>query len=532
MAVRRYLNYATTILAALVLAACGSSGGSSTSSSTTTSSGVSDAVPTDVVLASPTESSSASSNISASKGVKALAGDAAGQSYEEKKAAAEALHAGTGECGFTPSLTIPTPPECYGPEIDTANHADGTFTQRYLPIRDVGFWNQNEGTEACAAAQMNFLINAVSTRVDTMINMFNNMVCVGKKAGLSLPAIGASTDFKTALGEKSTMSGITVNTATIERLANDSDGNAVYKSTVNVTIGTRTATAILKHIKTGDSTYKGKLSMTMSNDSSLGMMGGNNCGSSSGSVNAGVVSYVKSSATSVVYEMNFAEFCGSTASPLDSNNNISRTDAYDASTNPDGWGNDWNYALFNLNPSNGTGTVAYAWQAGSSDGRTRVLNATVTEASDGSASGVAYYGFGPNVNGTDALGSIEGFICSWVGPNGAINSTPRAHAALIATTPAKEVLKVQKQILTRAAGATEFTTTDANSMIEYAPTTGCDKIAGKESFTFQAVRNQVRTPLSHSNDITDSTLLNNELVNLSDITSNFTLPTAPADVGG
>lgn len=531
MAVKTYLNYTAAALAALILAACGSSGSSGSSTSSTTSS-VSDAVPSDVVLASPTASTSGSSSLSAGKSVdKVLAGDATGQTYEEKKAAAEALHAGTGECGFTPSLTIPTPPECYGPEIDTANHADGTFTQRYLPIRDVGFWNQNEGTQACAAAQMNFLIDAVSTRVDTMINMFNNMVCVGKKAGLALPAVGATTDFKTALGEKSTINGITVNTATIERLADDSDGNPVYKSTVNVTIGTRTATAILKHIKTGTGTYKGKLSMTMTNDSAMSMGGGNNCGSSTGTVNAGVVSYVKSSATSVVYEMNFAEFCGSTANPLNSSNNISRTDAYDASTNPDGWGNDWNYALFNLNPSNGTGTVAYAWQAGSGDGRTRVLNATVTEASDGSASGTAYYGFGPNVNGTDALGSIEGFICSWVGPNGAVNSTPRTHAALIALTPAKEINFVQKQILARAVGGTEFTTTDADSDIEYAPTTGCNKISGKESFTFRAVRNQVRTPLNHSNDITDTTLVTHELVNISDITGNFTLPTAPPDVG-
>lgn len=530
----KHIYYIATLsIATVVIAACGSSG-SSGSSTSTSSSGVSDAVPSDVVIASPTASTSGSSNIAVSKGVhKALSGDTTGETYEDKKAAAEALQAGTGECGFTPSLDLPTPPVCYGPNIAYTNHPDAGGQQNQpngsLPRNDTGFWNLTEGSEACAAAQMNYLINSVSTRVDMMLNMFNNMVCVGKKDGLALPIVGATTDFKSSLGSKSTMTGITVNTATIERLADDSDGNAVYKSTVSVTIGTRTGTAILKHIKTGTDTYKGKLSMTMSNETAMDSF---NCqGAAAGSVNAGVVNYIKSSATSVVYEMNYAEFCGQTATPLDSSNNISRTNVFNSSTNPNGWGSNWNYGLFNLNPSNGTGTVAYAWQAGSADGRTRVLNATVTEASDTSASGTAYYGYGVDVNGSDTLGVIQGFICNWAGPNGAISSgtTPasRAHATLLAS--GKEFNIAQKQILSRAVGGTVYTTSASDSKITYAPDNSCNKaVPLNASFTFVSTGDGGG---SMTNDVSGSTGVTNNLIDITEITSNFTLPTAPPDVG-
>lgn len=535
MAVKTCLRYATAVVAALVLAACGSSGGSSTSSTSTTTSG-SDAVPSDVVIASPTASTSGSSNIAVSKGVhKALSGDASGETYEEKKAAADALQAGEGDCGFTPSLDLPAPPACYGPQINYTNHPDGSPSTGSLPTQDTGFWSITEGAanEACAAAQMNYLINGVSTRVDMMLNMFNNMVCVGKKSNIDLPGIGATADYKSALGSRSTMTGVTVNTATIERLADDSDGNAVYKSTVSVTIGSRTGTAILKHIKTGTDTYKGKLSMTMSNETA--MDAGNCQGASAGSVNAGVVKYIKNSATSVVYEMNYAEFCGANATPLDSNNDIVRTDIFNSSTNPNGWGSNWNYGLFSLNPSNGTGTVAYSWQAGSGDGRTRVMNTTVTEASDGSASGTAYYGFGSDVNGSGTLGTIEGFICNWAGPNGAVfsvsNASLRTHDALIAMSPAREVTKAQKQILSRAAGGTAFTTTASDSKITYAPENSCNKTSGQAAFTFVAVNSQTNATLTQTNNISNTDLVTNNLVDVSEISSNFTLPTAPPDVG-
>lgn len=535
------------IAAAATLGACGSSGGAASGSSTTTSSSSSDAVPTDVVIASPTASTSgSSSDVSVGKGLKATAlpGDASSSSYSDKKAAREALEAGTGTCGFTPSLTMPSVVQCYGPQLTYANHPDGSPSSGTLPPFDTGFWNLTEGAsgQACAAAQVNSLIDAVSTRVDMMFNMFDMMVCVGKKAGLSLPAVGATTDYKTSMSANGSVSGITVNTATIERLANSSAGNPVYKSTINITISvggmSRTGTAILKNEVTGTdasgkNNYKGKLSMTMSNPTAIG----NNCGSNapdSGSVMAGVVKYVKSSATSVKYEMNYAEFCGTTASPLDSSNNISRTNVFSqtatTSTNSGasktGWGSNWNYGIFDLNPSNGTGSVAYAWQAGYNDQRTRVMDITVSQASDGSASGTAWYGFGPDVNGSETLGSIDGFICNWTGPNGAtsVPGNNRSQATLAALSPPRAVSKSQKQKLTRANGATVYTTTAANSNITYAVDNSCDKVSNNATFTFQSSAGTM------TNDVTGSGLVTNNLVAIPSSTD-FPMPSTVDDVG-
>lgn len=538
---RTPLYYVVAAVATLGLAACGSSSSSTPASTTTTSSGSSsNAVPSDVAIASPTASTSASSSISVGKGLFKATGDPTTNSYADKKAATEALQAGTGTCAFTPSLTLPSTPTCYGPIIRFANHADGASGQPTLPPFDTGFWSLTEGAsnEACAASQMNYLVDAVATRVEMMFNMFDMMVCVSKKAGIAEPSVGSTANLKDTMSSHGSVSGITVNTATIERLANSAAGNPVYKSTLSVTITaggeTRTGTAILKNEVTGTdangkNNYKGKLSMTMSNPTQLG----NNCGTANGaadagSVMAGVVKYVKTSATSVKYEYNYAEFCGSTSAPLDTDNNISRTDVF-SGTNTDGWGSNWNYGIFDLNPSNGTGNVAYAWQAGNGDQRTRVMNITTTANSDGSASGTAWYGFGPDVNGTGTLGSIDGFVCNWAGPNGAINSNPRTHAALLASTPAKAVTLAQKQILSRASGASVFTTTAANSAITYAPANSCNKTSANSTFTFVA-ETQSGTVLTQTNNVSDTSTVTNNLVALP-TSAEFTQPSSVEDVG-
>ncbi len=539
----RAIGCTVAVLAAVSWGACGSSSSSDTATPASSSSS-SDAVPSDVVIASPTASTSASSSVSVGKSLYKATGDPTTNSYADKKAAREALEAGTGTCAFTPSLTLPSTPACYGPVIRYANHADGSGGQTTLPPFDTGFWNLTEGSsnEACAAAQMNSLVDAVATRVDMMFNMFDMMVCVGKKAGLNLPStVGTTMDYKTGMSTHGSVGGITVNTATIERLANSSAGNPVYKSTLSVAISvggqSRTGTAILKNEVTGTdasgkNNYKGKLSMTMSNPSVIGTASNCNGALDSGSVMAGVVKYVKTSATSVKYEYNYAEFCSSTASPLDSSNNISRTDVFNSSTNRDGWGSNWNYGTFNLNPSNGTGTVAYAWQAGSGDQRTRVMDITVSQASSGSGSGTAWYGFGPDVNGTGILGSIDGFICNWAGPNGAIaaSGSNRSQDTLAALNPPRAVSKAQKQVLSRAAGATVFTTTAANSNISYAPANSCNKTSANSTFTFVAESQITGSTLNQTNNISDTALVNNNLVDVPSLTD-FPMPSSVEDVG-
>lgn len=527
-------NFVCSAALVLLAAACGGGGGGEAAPETT----ISSAVPSDVVLSSPTASIAGSASISA---VKAEGdppadkpGDPVADDFASKREALNALITGEGECAFTLQMPQVTEPDCYGPRIDYVNHPDvggvppGPNGQ--LPPLDTGFWNETQGaTEACAAAKMNALIDKVASKVDNMVKIFGAMACAGKKADVDPPAVNALVDLKDEMGANVGVDGLTIDSATIERLADDSDGNSVYLSTIETTMSfpdgqSSSGRIILKHIPTAadNTTYKGKLSVKMS-FANVGGCGEGVEGQGAG-VLAGTVLYSKASESAVVYEFNFADFCGADTDPFDGNNNIDKTDKYDPASNPDGWVHNWNYGLFSLNPSNGTGSVAYAWQAGAQDQRTRVLDVTVTPADDGSASGTAYYGFGPDV-ANSGLGSIDGFVCNWAGPGGAISVMDRSAENLLAV--GKGVDKAQKQILTRAAGATEFTTTPADSFIKYAITNTCEAGAGG-NFTYQAILGDGSHP-GYSNDRTTTIeAVVSELIDRTII--DFVTPTPPTDL--
>lgn len=509
-----------SLLAGLIfiLSACGSSSDSTSSSSSTSTTSLSSSVPSDVVISSPTASTAASSSISVGKAA-LKPGDPDANDGVSKREALAALISTADECTFTLQMPTVTGPDCYGPRVNYSGHPGGSPSSGQLPVGDLGIWNPTEGaTEACAAAQMNYLVDTVARRVDNMIKIFGSMACSGRKEGATLPAVGSSIDLKDEMTTRATVSGLTINSATLERLTDDGT-NAVFKSAIStaLSIGSEsiTGTVTLKHIPTSsdNSTYKGKAKIKMSMSSVQG------CGGDG--VIAGTVLYQKSSATSVVYELNFADFCGSSTDPFDSNGNIDPTDKYNASTNPDGWVHNWNYGLFSTDPTNDTGTYSYAWQAGASDGRTRVLN--VTTSGTGAVTGTAYYGFGPDIAASSGKGTIDGFVCNWTGPGGATAQSSASATALLAA--GKGWNKAQKQTLSRASGATIFTA--PSSSILYSPEDDCNSSAG-DGFTYNAV-NSAGTALSFSNDRTSATTaITNDLINLSDIV--FTMPTAPADI--
>ncbi|MBI2341947.1 MAG: hypothetical protein HYU98_04360, partial [Deltaproteobacteria bacterium] len=308
-----------------------------------------------------------------------------------------------------------------------------------------------------------------------------------------------------------------------ERLA-DSDDDPVYQSTLTgtITVGpsSYTSTIIVKHIRTGDGTYHGKISFKMGIDS----MDLITCEVGSGATFAGTILYEKSSSTLVKYLMNYASFCGSDTDPFDENNNILASDKFDPAANPDGWPHDWNYALFSMDPTqSGVGTFSYAWQAGFDDQRTRVFNLTTTAADDGSVTGTAYYGFGPDVESA-LLGTIDGFVCNWVATgNGARSLADRSAASLLAEGKGQNL--AQRQVISRASGGTIFDVTTSN--ISYAISHSCNASAN-DNFTFQAV-DENDNALNLDNNRTDDTpALTNELINLTDVV--FTLPTAPSDI--
>lgn len=529
------------LLVLALLAACGSSSDSSSSSTTTTTDTTTKAaVPGDVVLSSPTASTASSSSLN----VKAV-GDAATSDYAARRTAFQSLSSGDNACAFTPQIKTVSSPRCYGPNLNYNGHpgasvadADTTDTPNVedddgqMPSGDLGLWGLTESStgEGCAAAKMNELVDKVASTVDNVVNMFGVMACAGKKAGIALPAVGATVDLTAAMNTHMVAPGITISAATLTRNADtdaNGDGTAdrVFVSTMTATFGfggatgTRTGTMTLKHIPTtGDnSTYKGKLSMKMSKDTRDGSNCGELAGVEAGAVDAGTILYEKTSASSVVYQVNYAQFCGKSTNPFDSSNNILPSDKA-TSTNLDGWADNWNYGLFSTNPSNGTGTFAYAWQAGKGDGNTRVLNLTTEVVSGGSnLTGTAYFGFGPDIETASGRGTITKMICNWAGPG-------NSHTGLT---------KAQKMVLGKASGATVWSNSSAT--ITYAPTNSCDA-AASDSFVYEAVDGNYQAvagtsgkELSLTNDrITSTTAVTNDLVDLTGVS--FTLPTAPSDV--
>ena len=525
----------------LGLALIANCGGSSvaTSPGATGSSDITVTLPSDIVISSPTaEASTATLNL-ARKGV----GDADGNDYIAKKEALQALITGDGDCSFTIDLPDVTSPDCYGPDVTYTGHLDIGGGQNQpngqLPVGDVGIWNTtDENDEACAAAKMNELVDKSVAYVDNAIKTVGSMACAAKKADIGLPAVSdASEDLKAAMDTNVDATGLTVDSATLDRLP-DSDGDPVYQSTVagTMTLGNddKDTTITLTHIPTADdnSTYKGKLQVKMSSSNS---QFGNNCSGinqaaqQTGTTVAGVILYEKTSATSVTYEFNFAQFCGSDADPFDDNGNLDPANAAaqnnqqgGAPTNPNGWADNWNYGIFNFDPTAGVGNFAYAWQAGTGDQRTRALNLTTVADADGNVTGTAYYGFGPDIATAtaDTKGTIDGFVCNWAGPNGAISQQDRSASHL-----GNALSIAQKQTMSRAAGATLFTSDSAN--ITYAVANSCSATIG-DNFVYFADDGHGQARGDTNDRANDSAAVTPDLVPLADV--DFTKPTPPTDL--
>lgn len=533
----------------LLVVGCGGSSSSEEDTSTTSSSALAVTFPSDLALASPTASSSASASLNALKKVEAseLEADA---DYLTKKAAIEDLLSGEAttveDCAFTLNLLTNTNnASCYGPTITYTNHPNATTKDSNttdadaanspndtdgdgsLPGGDTGIWRSTvDGTtEACAAGQANAKISGIATQVDSAMLAMASMICIADVSGLALPAEGASLDLTTqvASGFSTNDVGLTVTSATLARDDDDADGNAVYLANL---VGTGTTAAgsaqtvavRLKHIPTtaDNSTYKGKLSFTVSTDD--GTKPGN-CSQMgvtvTGQTDAVSIGYEKTSTSSLTYELNSGNFCGKEADPYVSTTNftVDSSKRLQAPTTVTGWGNNYNYALFNYNPSDGTGDFQFAWQAGAGDGNTRVMNVSV-ETSGGVTTGTAFFGFGPAVFETDA-GTIDRMICNWAGPNGAVPANQHTGVAF-----------AQKQVMTLDATSGLFIPSSSN--ITYAPTMTYGTVSACNSDGTDGSGNTFTFTDDKGNAV--STSVTNNLVAVSTIATSVSAPTPPTDV--
>lgn len=498
-------KYLLAILLIGALIQCISCGGSSALPQTSIPApSLTSAYPSDLAVASPYASDSTSSSLSLVKQINKTLLDNPGATYQEKKAAFSSIIEATSVdgCAFNLNLNFSEDrAACYGPEIEYTNHPDTLFGQNgagRLPHGDLGLWDElSDDGNACAASQMNALFSNVSGQVDSALGLFASTLCVASNNDIGLPDENTTTDLTTLI--KNTFSSLsidlTIENASMTRNANNANGKAVYEMEISgKDTANNTVSFSLQHIPLDDDneTYQGKLAFSIANSNPGFTI---NCGLTSGSTSAASILYEKTSATSLTYQLNRADFCGVNVDPFDANNNIDPSDKFDQATNSDGWANNYNRAIINVNPDTGESTVSYAWQAGANDDNTRVFEASVVS-EDNLLSGCAYYGFGDDVANTDNI-SINGFICNWAGPG----SEPFGEKTLLE--------KAQRQCVTQ--NATGLFDSDSDTLnIAYAPTNSCDSVGG--SFTFDG----------------NSGAFTNTLINLDEIV--YEAPEAPSEI--
>ncbi|PIU56404.1 MAG: hypothetical protein COS89_06070 [Deltaproteobacteria bacterium CG07_land_8_20_14_0_80_38_7] len=507
----------------ITLAACGSSSTTSTDShggetgtetggetggetgSDTVDTTAGKAFPVDLVVTSPyTESASASINVG--KASKAL------DNFASERTELQDIIAGENpeDCTFSLSLfdTAMQNPECYGPTVDYTNHpdSDGGSGGGSMPIGDLGIWGSTQGTEPCAAAKLNQLMDSVGSKVDSAVKLFASMACTLNIDALDLPEVGRTIDLKSGFENilsANSISQISVTTATLVRSENDAEGHAVYDYAFTGVLtnneNPRNTEFYLRHIPLDDNnaTYKGKLSYVIADGAE------NPTG-----VAAGSVLYSKSSATSLVTRMQDATYQASEGvpSPLsEDTKEIDPTNTYDEDP-INGWNNGFYYVLFSIDPQTGAGSYAYAWSAGSLDSHSRAFNATLSVADDGTKTGCAYYGFGPKISLNTDLGTIDGMICNWTGPN-------NIH---------EPVALVQRECMVSSDNSFIIDPSiDLN--ITYAPTNSCNSSGGGFSYSTGGEGGGNMT-----NDNSTGAAVTNDLLPIVDMV--FTMPEVPSDV--
>lgn len=511
------LIFSVVLLILATSLSCSKKSGSSGSSTNSTSLTVS--YPTELAVSSPTANKAATMMpMGAPVGAMAFDSDA---SFEEKKEAIKAILAGSSATAckvILPHMVGGNNPSCFGPMLYYVNHPNSTYQDSNsvhdnltnpnfddndfeLPTGDLGLWTATEANgTACAAAKMNSEIHGIARKVDNALLVAASMSCLMKVNGTALPAIDGAvdltTDIQTALGENNT--NISITTATLSRLADSSSGHPVYQYHFEVAFGgifNQTVSVYLKHSPEDatNSTYVGRLWSRFSGGSGFSL------------------NYEKTS-TKVRYRMHSANFT----------NGASEATMF----NTDGtmklgqgtWTGNIALTQTELDPTDGTGSASYAWQAGSGDSDARIFNAYTTKSgTDTLAFGFFGYGlrFDQTANGntgSSSDGIISKFICNWAGPG-------NSHTGVAS--------KAQKQMMKRVSGKfVPFSASGGDpNLIDYAPLNSCNVNANSVD-----ANGQVFQYSTTNNAWTGSQpAVANKLISLSSDTeySGYTAPTAP-----
>jgi hypothetical protein len=482
----------------LTLAMTGCSGGGGSSSETSTDDDATPqaaAFPTTLAVASPldlsADSEGARTRGASPRGVPATG---TGSQYSAAIAAINAILSGSSlsACTFDPELffQMVSNAGCYGPTVAYQNHPDAPSLSPddgQLPPGDTGIWLEVDPTtsDACAAAELNARMQGIQARSLGALSGLATMVCTinASDGSLSLPdATNATVNLTSAMPATAN---VTFNSAVLT-YAVTTDGEEKYTYSLDFDYNTKHIIVELAHIPNAASAevYRGHLTYRINSITD----GGSNCPMVSGSTPVtrnGSLVYNRSSASAMAMEMREAQFCGAETDGLDSNKIVDAAKKFDPSSEPTGWGDDFNLLRADFDPATQLGNYAYFWQAGHHDGNTRVFNLRVYDDGDDATedlSATAFFGYGNDAANADP--SIQGFIFNWAGPGN--NHILQEYA--------------QKQQVSYNSTTGKFNSQVAN--ILYAPTNS-GNYNGSGTFTYDSdaddlVDTDPGTPITHN----------------------------------
>lgn len=354
---------------------------------------------------------------------------------------------------------------CYGPSVNYTSHPDGSGGNGQFPSGDLGLWSTTEtGGVACAAAQMNKLVETASSYIDLSMGLSASVICLARVNAISVPSEGSTVDLTTIVNTALTDASLGISVSSVTAKQEDGAMKLILLASLP---GSKSLSLNLKHKETSSTVSKGQV---------WGIV------SDSGGKNAFTLGYNKASGR-LNAEMYAGQYSSSTA-----DNSILSSSGVIAPTIFSG---NMNHALFNLSTTDGSGQVSYAWQAGSGDGFTRVFNVFVESISN-SRSGCGYFSYGPAFSSTlsSNTNSFTRFICNWAGPGNNRNNTSFNGYA-------------QKQCFEESSG--KLTPISGQSYIDYAPINDC-QIAVPGAFTYDFPSHYVSVPATHNlvNTVSDN----------------------------
>jgi hypothetical protein len=372
---------------------------------------------------------------------------------------------------------------CYGPSLAYATHEDALFgsASGTLPGGDLGLWLEYEnGTEPCVTAQLSRRVRGVKNQsMQGLLMMAAMRRAVAASSALTMPAASLTTDltadFETLLRGYPAFAAFDVSAATISL---DATG-AIYTYRLAIDNGaTGTARKLSEIIMThtpgsSSSAFSGVLKIAAFSLSSDAAMGCNDVKDSATGMfqvaNVGTLRYTRSG-SAISFSSRSGNYCGhpaNTASSAygaevasyDSAGELDPTVSLSSSTRGSIKGWIGNFARFagDFELESIEGDFLYGWQAGTQDGRSRMLalNATYNTVTD-VRTVQGFFGFAADISTSD--GTLLGMICNWAGPGN--NHTP--------------VAKFQSQIAALSATADHFSVASGDSKITYAPTNSCN----------------------------------------------------------